>query len=121
MLPITAWCPGFFMVRLLKINGKRIAQYGQKIKQRLDPTLGSQFMTRIVMACDNPNKRIQSMQNNVSKEDWVDMFRDIGLTQDQMGQWHRLFETRHPEGHGSFLAWLGLPSGDIAEIRERYQ
>ena len=61
------------------------------------------------------------MQSNVSKKDWVAMFREVGLTEDQMSQWHRVFETRHPEGHGTFLAWLGLPSDEIADIRSRYQ
>lgn len=61
------------------------------------------------------------MQSNVSKKEWVDMFREVGLTEDQMSQWHRVFETRHPEGHGAFLAWLGLPSDEIADIRSRYR
>ena len=58
------------------------------------------------------------MQSKVSKEDWVDMFREIGLDDDAMMKWHRLFETRHPEGHGDFLAWLGIAPDEIVEIRE---
>jgi hypothetical protein len=57
------------------------------------------------------------MQNNVSKDDWVAMFREIGLTDDAMMKWHRLFETRHPEGHADFLAWLGIAPDEIASIR----
>jgi hypothetical protein len=57
------------------------------------------------------------MQNNVSKDDWVAMFREIGLTDDDMMKWHRLFETRHPEGHAGFLAWLGIAPDEIASIR----
>lgn len=57
------------------------------------------------------------MQSNVSKDEWVDMFREIGLTEDTMMKWHRLFESRHPEGHEAFLAWLGLPPDEIAGIR----
>ena len=59
------------------------------------------------------------MQNKVSKDQWVDMFREIGLTDDAMMKWHRLFESRHPEGHESFLAWLSLPSDEIAGIRAK--
>lgn len=58
------------------------------------------------------------MQSNVSKDDWVAMFREIGLTEETMLQWHRLFETRHPEGHEDFLTWLGISPDEIATIRE---
>lgn len=61
------------------------------------------------------------MQGNVSKEEWVAMFRRIGLTDDDMDKWHREFEQRHPDGHEGFLAWLGLSSDEIADIRARYR
>ena len=53
------------------------------------------------------------MPNNVRKDQWVDLFRDIGLTEEAMMKWHRLFETRHPEGHAGFLAWLGISPEEI--------
>ncbi len=53
----------------------------------------------------------------MNKEQWVGMFREIGLTDEQMRQWHRVFETRHPAGHQSFLEWLGLPAQEIERIR----
>jgi hypothetical protein len=58
------------------------------------------------------------MQKKVSKEDWVAMFREIGLTDDAMMKWHRLFESRHPEAHEDFLVWLGIPGDEIKKIRE---
>ncbi len=57
------------------------------------------------------------MQRHVSKEDWVAMFREIGLDDEAMNAWHRLFESRHPEGHEDFLRWLGLSPEQIARIR----
>ena len=57
------------------------------------------------------------MQNKVSKDQWVDMSRVIGLTDDGMVKWHRLFESRHPEGHEAFLAWLVMSFDEIAGIR----
>jgi hypothetical protein len=57
------------------------------------------------------------MQKQISKDDWVAMFREIGLTDDDMMKWHRLFETRHPEGHADFLAWLGISPDEITDIR----
>lgn len=57
------------------------------------------------------------MQKQVSKEDWVAMFREIGLNDETMTQWHRVFEERHPQGHADFLDWLGLSSEEIARVR----
>lgn len=57
------------------------------------------------------------MQKKVNKEEWVDMFKEIGLSDADMMKWHRLFETRHPESHGAFLAWLGISDEEIAGIR----
>lgn len=58
------------------------------------------------------------MQSNVSKEEWVAMFREIGLDDKAMAQWHQLFEERHPQGHEGFLKWLGLSSAEINRIRK---
>lgn len=57
------------------------------------------------------------MQKKVNKEDWVALFREIGLNDEMMTKWHQLFEARNPEGHASFLGWLGLSSEDIARVR----
>ena len=56
--------------------------------------------------------------NGMNVEDWVELFTDIGITQDMMHSWHDLFESRHPEAHQSFLEWLGIPPDRIAEIRD---
>ena len=45
------------------------------------------------------------------------MYREIGLDHAKMEQWHKLFETRHPAGHQSFLEWLGLTPKRIDRIR----
>jgi hypothetical protein len=57
------------------------------------------------------------MPNQVSKEEWIALFRELGLTDEAMMKWHRLFEARHPQGHEDFLAWLGLDGQEIALIR----
>lgn len=46
------------------------------------------------------------------------MFREIGLDDKAMAQWHQLFEERHPQGHEGFLKWLGLSSAEINRIRK---
>jgi hypothetical protein len=53
----------------------------------------------------------------INKDQWVALFREIGLDEETMLKWHRLFESRHPEGHQSFLEWLQVPAGEIGRIR----
>ena len=60
------------------------------------------------------------MGKNVTVEEWTRRFRDIGLDDAAMDNWHRLFERENPEGHQSFLEWLGLPADRISQIRSTY-
>ena len=60
-----------------------------------------------------------TMSANVSKDEWVELFRDTGLSEEMMQTWHQLFEQRHPEGHQDFLSWLGLPAPEIDAIRRQ--
>jgi len=53
----------------------------------------------------------------MNKDKWVELFRAIGLDEQAMVKWHKEFEARYPNGHQSFLEWLGVPSGEIADIR----
>ena len=57
------------------------------------------------------------MGRKVSVEEWVRRFRAVGLDDSAMKRWHELFEQEDPDGHQSFLEWLGLPADRIARIR----
>jgi hypothetical protein len=58
------------------------------------------------------------MSNEVmNKEKWVLLFREIGLDEATMTQWHRKFEARFPDGHQSFLEWLNIEASEIPQIR----
>lgn len=59
------------------------------------------------------------MKQKVTVEEWVKRFRAIGLDDAAMQKWHELFESENPEGHQSFLEWLGLPPERIRGIRQR--
>ncbi|MDD5350291.1 MAG: hypothetical protein PHQ12_08790 [Chthoniobacteraceae bacterium] len=61
------------------------------------------------------------MQNKVTVEEWIALFRETGLDEAAMERWHRLFEARHPEGHRSFLEWLGLEARRIEQIRAAHR
>ncbi|WP_129124885.1 MerR family transcriptional regulator [Geomonas oryzae] len=58
--------------------------------------------------------------SKVTVDEWTARFRAIGLDDAAMEKWHRLFETENPEGHQSFLEWLGLPAERIAAIRAHH-
>lgn len=60
----------------------------------------------------------KTMKNRVNKEQWVNMFEELGLNEKAMRRWHRLFESRHPEAHQGFLEWLGIGAGEIGQIRQ---
>jgi hypothetical protein len=53
----------------------------------------------------------------MDKEKWVLLFKEIGLDEATMVKWHQAFETRHPNGHQSFLEWLRIPGNEISRIR----
>lgn len=57
------------------------------------------------------------MKNTLTVEEFKAMFREVGMDESGMKQWHRVFELRHPESHQSFLEWLGLTPAHIAKVR----
>ncbi len=56
----------------------------------------------------------------MTKEQWTNLFTDIGLSEAQMHDWHRAFERKHPEDHQAFLEWLNIPAGEIKDIRRKF-
>ncbi len=53
----------------------------------------------------------------MNKENWIGLFRTIGLSDEMMKQWHQEFEAKYPEHHQSFLEWLNIPKDEIESIR----
>lgn len=58
--------------------------------------------------------------NNFTVHQWVALFSQIGLTDENMQTWHQLFEKQYPDAHQSFLEWLGLEDDKIAAMRKKY-
>jgi hypothetical protein len=61
------------------------------------------------------------MKDHVTVDEWVAMFREIGLDEAKMHRWHQIFEVRHPDAHQAFLEWLGLSLEDIAQARAEFR
>lgn len=56
--------------------------------------------------------------NHLTKDQFVGVLEAAGINAAQREKFHAAFERLQPEGHGQFLAWLGLPAETIAKIRE---
>ena len=54
---------------------------------------------------------------SMSKASWTRMFRSIGLSDEDMRQWHAHFERTMPEAHRDFLESLGLDASEVRRIR----
>ena len=55
----------------------------------------------------------------VTKDQFVALLRDSGVTDEQMHTLHRLFEQRHPEAHEAFLRGLQIDAASVQQIRAR--
>ena len=56
-------------------------------------------------------------EQKINKEQWIELFRDCGMTDDMMRTWHRAFEKKYPQAHQRFLSDLGIPEQEIKTIR----
>jgi hypothetical protein len=84
------------------------------IPTEVEPSLGLWWKRR-------EKKEKVMTKRHLNKEEWVDLFRTIGLDDAAMDQWHREFEQRAPEAHQSFLEWLKISAAEIDEIRDHYR
>ncbi|WP_284380270.1 MerR family transcriptional regulator [Litoribrevibacter albus] len=54
----------------------------------------------------------------MSKEQWVDILKASGMTEEDMHRWHVAFERSLPEAHTDFLESLGIDNAEIARIKQ---
>lgn len=55
----------------------------------------------------------------LTKEQFVAILRESGITDAQMSKLHQLLERRHPEAHEAFLRHLQIDEAGVKAIRER--
>jgi len=65
------------------------------------------------------SSRIGRPTRSMNKQQWVRLLESIGMSEEDMMQWHREFERRMPEAHQDFLESLNIPRDGIQEIREK--
>ena len=54
----------------------------------------------------------------ITKDQFVGVLNEAGITDEQKRRLHAVFESRHPQAHEAFLQWLGLPENEIRSIRD---
>jgi DNA-binding transcriptional MerR regulator len=54
---------------------------------------------------------------SIDRDTWVQVLRSVGMSQEDMDRWHAEFERNAPQGHHSFLRWLGIPEEEALAIR----
>lgn len=58
------------------------------------------------------------MMKTITKDQFVSLLNEAGITDAQKHRLHSAFEARHPQAHEAFLQWLGIPPAEIRAIRE---
>jgi hypothetical protein len=53
-------------------------------------------------------------------EQFVEVFKELGMKDEDMERWHRIFEKKYPDGHQSFLEWLGIDATKIQNVRAKF-
>jgi hypothetical protein len=56
---------------------------------------------------------------NVTKDQFVTLLNEAGISDAQKAQLHAAFEKRYPEAHQSFLEFLGVPAETVRDIRSK--
>lgn len=57
----------------------------------------------------------------INKKQWVDLLASTGMSEEDMGLWHREFEHKMPDAHQDFLESLNISPAEIRQIRKRAQ
>ncbi len=88
----------------------------RRIRETAENIVGLKKQQRLLAAM---LKRVASGRRppTVDTDLWVEMLRAAGMNQEARHRWHGEFERRAPEAHDEFLLSLGIPAGEVAEIR----
>ena len=69
-------------------------------------------LARLLATPEFRNRRFSA-----TKEAWSAMLARAGMSEAEMHEWHRSFETDSPREHASFLRSLGLDATEVGRIR----
>jgi DNA-binding transcriptional MerR regulator len=61
--------------------------------------------------------QISAGEKSVNKAEWVGAMREADMSDEDMDEWHRLFESMVPEEHEAFLKMIGCGPAERKSIR----
>ena len=104
-------------------NIRRVLDSGAPLGEVLEEQIG--ILNRQVAALRAQQRVVLSLleltakrkHRALSKEGWTEMFRAIGMSDEDMHQWHVNFERNMPDAHADFLRSLGLDDAEVRRIR----
>ena len=65
------------------------------------------------------NDTLHRKSRALTKQNWVEILKATGLSDEDMQQWHTEFERKMPQAHQDFLESLGIEKIEIKAIRKR--
>jgi hypothetical protein len=54
----------------------------------------------------------------ITRDQFVALLRESGISDAQMSTLHRRFEQQHPDAHEAFLRYLQIEDAEVKEIRQ---
>jgi len=98
------------------VVGKRVSVLEAQLERLNQEIAGLRKQQQITLEL-LASKGIDLPARVMNKDQWVALLASSGMSNEDMMQWHRVFEQRMPEAHQDFLESLNIPSAEIAEIR----
>jgi MerR family transcriptional regulator, thiopeptide resistance regulator len=89
--------------RRLRVLSREIANFRQQ----------QQYIVQLLK-----QKQLQYGVDMINKDRWVEIMKAAGLSEQDMKNWHKQFETMEPEAHQEFLESLSINAAEIQKIRE---
>ena len=110
-------------IESLRKQQRQVVLLLEQITSRTSPGGSGKKKVRRPRAQSKGLKKPKEPKENemIAKDRWVEIMRAAGLSDDDMHNWHRQFERLEPDAHQEFLESLGIDSGEIQKIRERFK
>ncbi|WCE31519.1 MerR family transcriptional regulator [Vibrio sp. SCSIO 43137] len=67
------------------------------------------------------NQSSLSAADILTKERWTELMAASGLSEQDMTNWHKQFESMEPEAHQRFLESLGIDKDEIEQLRQSFR
>ncbi len=94
---------------------KQLQNLGHEMRKL---TLQRQIITRIMIQKEHPDLKMAESQIRSTKDAFVKVLACVGFDDREFMKLHQEFEKSFPDEHQVFLEVLGIPPGQIAQIRE---